>query len=111
MVLLLLAWQRQSWNLFVLSPNVIRWVTQSEEDNFGYDVYRGPSVDGPFTRINNRTLLGAGTTDLPQRYQFSDDSINADTVYWYYVETISLTGKRSRLTPVYPSRPKTVSLW
>ena len=96
---------------FEVPPNTIRWVTQSEEDTFGYDVYRGVSEEGPFERINTATLLGAGTTDIPQRYAFTDDTIEADTVYWYYVETIALTGERSRLTPVYPSKPKSLTPW
>lgn len=94
------------WSPFSVSPNVIRWVTQSEEDVFGYDVFRGASETGPFQRINAETILGVGTTDLPQRYQFSDGAIRAGTVYWYYIESVSLSGERSKLTPVYAARRK-----
>ncbi|MFT6286991.1 MAG: hypothetical protein ACJAYC_003634 [Halieaceae bacterium] len=101
--------QTSAWEPFGLPPNVIRWVTQSEEDNFGYDIYRGLSKSGPFERINEHSILGAGTTDLPQHYKYSDASIESGMVYWYYVGSISLTGERSRLTPVYPSKSK--SAW
>ncbi|MEM1110360.1 MAG: hypothetical protein AAGI11_00510 [Pseudomonadota bacterium] len=94
-----------------IAPNTIRWTTQSEQDVFGYDIYRGDQQDGPFERINTQTILGVGTTDLPQSYQFSDAEIDAETVYWYYVETVALTGERKPLTPVYPSPPKSASLW
>ena len=97
--------------LFDVPPNTIRWVTQSEEDTFGYDVYRGAAQAGPFERINTATILGAGTTDIPQRYEYADANIAPDTMYWYYVETIALTGERALLTPVYPSRPKSLRPW
>lgn len=87
-------------------PNVIRWATASEKDNFGYDIYRGLSEEGPFERINPDTIPGAGTTDIPQKYEYSDLNIQAETVYWYYVESISLNGGRKRMTPIYPSTPK-----
>lgn len=96
---------------FDVPPNTIRWVTQSEEGTFGYNVYRGDTRQGPFQRINDLTILGAGTTDIPQHYTFSDASIAQDTVYFYYVESISLSGERSRLTPVYPSPPKSITPW
>jgi hypothetical protein len=90
----------------LVKPNVVRWATASEKDNFGYNVYRGSSELGPFNQINPETLPGAGTTDIPQRYEFADSKIQPDTVYWYYVESISLNGARQRMTPIYPSEPK-----
>jgi hypothetical protein len=89
-----------------LKPNVVRWATASEKDNFGYDVFRGSFEEGPFEQVNSETIPGGGTTDIPQRYEFTDSSIQPDTVYWYYVESISLNGDRNRMTPIYPSKPK-----
>jgi hypothetical protein len=86
--------------------NSIRWTTASEVDNFGYDVYRGTSEDGPFVKVTERPLTGAGTTDVPQEYHFEDSSIQACTDYWYYVESISNSGQREKFTPVLKSRPK-----
>ena len=31
--------------------NTAHWTTASEEENFGYDVYRGDSEEGPFVKI------------------------------------------------------------
>ena len=106
-------WSRLSTNGWPLLPlsNVIGWTTQSEDNVYGYDVYRGTSEDGPFLVINPDSVLGTGTSDLPESYSFTDGNIAANTVYWYYVESISLSGERKRLTPIYPSRPKANSLW
>ncbi|HEV8239009.1 MAG TPA: hypothetical protein VGS57_06545 [Thermoanaerobaculia bacterium] len=88
--------------------NTVRWSTASEVDNFGYDVYRGTSPDGPFERITADPIPGAGTTDEPQKYSFVDDEIDPYATYYYYVEAISLAGVRERFTPVIPSKPKLV---
>ena len=94
-----------------LPPNTIRWTTQGEYNNFGYDVFRGLAAEGPFERINAHTIAGAGSTDLPQKYEFIDSRIAPGTIYWYYVESVSLEGERRRVTPVYASRPKSARLW
>ena len=62
-----------------LKPNVIRWATASEKDSFGYDVYRGLAEEGPFERINPEPIAGAGTTDIPQRYEALCEE--ADRIY------------------------------
>ncbi|MEJ8567671.1 hypothetical protein [Elongatibacter sediminis] len=87
-------------------PNVITWSTASEHGSFGYDVYRGLSENGPFTAVNAEIIPGAGTTDLTRHYEFVDEDIEPDTTYWYYIESISLTGERKRITPIHPSKPK-----
>ncbi|HET9767086.1 MAG TPA: hypothetical protein VFS60_09570 [Thermoanaerobaculia bacterium] len=86
--------------------NTVRWSTASEVDNFGYDVYRGPTAEGPFERLTKDPVPGAGTTDEPQKYSFVDESIDPYETYFYYVESISLAGARARFTPVIQAKPK-----
>lgn len=86
--------------------NTLRWRTASEVDNFGFDVYRGDSEEGPFERLTTEPIPGAGTTDEPQGYTFDDATIAPGTVYWYYVESISMSGVREQFTPVFASKPK-----
>ncbi|MEM7051361.1 MAG: hypothetical protein AAF604_16945 [Acidobacteriota bacterium] len=80
--------------------NRIAWSTASEVDNFGYDIYRSESPDGPFERITEQPLEGAGTTDLPSSYEFIDDTIELGKDYFYYIESISMSGERRRFTGV-----------
>jgi hypothetical protein len=86
--------------------NTIRWTTASEVDSFGFDVYRATKEDGPFECLNESPIEGAGTTDVPQKYAFVDDTIDPDQEYFYYVESISMSGERERFTPVYRAPPK-----
>jgi len=86
--------------------NSIKWVTASELNNFGFDVFRGDSEEGPFSKINEHTIPGAGSTDTPNQYKYIDKSIEAGKVYWYYVESISMSGVREKFTPTFQSKPR-----
>jgi hypothetical protein len=86
--------------------NTIKWSTASEVENFGYDVFRGDKEEGPFTRLNAKTIAGAGTVDEPRAYQYVDATIEVGRAYWYYVESISLSGVREKFTPVFQSKAK-----
>jgi len=86
--------------------NTLRWTTASEVDNFGFDVYRGDSEDGPFERLTESPIAGAGTTDLTTRYSFEDKTIDPYRVYFYYVESISLQGVREQFTPIIEAKAK-----
>lgn len=86
--------------------NTARWSTASELDNFGYDVYRGDSEEGPFERLTADPIQGAGTTDEPQQYSYRDENIDPCKAYWYYVEAISTSGTREKFTPVFQAPAK-----
>ena len=86
--------------------NTVKWATASEVDNFGYDVYRGESEDGPFERINPEVIEGAGTSDEPNHYRYVDDTIDPRKTYFYYVESIAMSGVRERFTPIAKAPPK-----
>ncbi|HET9315503.1 MAG TPA: hypothetical protein VFQ51_07915 [Vicinamibacteria bacterium] len=86
--------------------NTIKWSTASEVENFGYDVFRGDKEEGPFTKLNSRIIAGAGTVDEPRYYQYVDETIEAGKEYWYYVESVSLSGTREKFTPVFRSKAK-----
>jgi hypothetical protein len=78
----------------------------SQEDTFGFDVYRSKSKEGPFSRVTERPVLGAGTTDETFKYQFVDETANPCADHWYFVEHIDMNGVRSRLTEVMQAPAK-----
>jgi hypothetical protein len=86
--------------------NTLKWTTASEVENFGFNIYRSLNQDGPFERINDEPLPGAGTTDEPQSYVYVDDTIDPAQDYYYYIESISLGGVREIFSPVIRSPAK-----
>ncbi|MGH8040969.1 MAG: hypothetical protein ACREPN_02870 [Rudaea sp.] len=81
--------------------NTAHWTTASEEENFGYDVYRAESEKGPFVKLTKQPILGNGTTLETHKYEFVDDMIDPCKAYWYYVESIASNGSREKFTPVF----------
>jgi hypothetical protein len=86
--------------------NTAHWSTASEEENFGYDVYRGNVEKGPFVKLTKQPILGNGTTNDTHQYKYVDDSIDPCHDYWYYVESISSDGVREKFTPVFHAPAK-----
>lgn len=86
--------------------NTLKWTTASEVDNFGFDIYRSLDKDGPFDRITDDPLPGAGTIDEPQKYVLVDAEIDPTKDYYYYIESISLGGVREKFSPVIRSPAK-----
>lgn len=95
--------ERDTGDAFV---NTLRWTTASEVDNFGFDIYRATEEEGPFERITEQPIAGAGTTDEPQSYVWVDDTIDPSHGYHYYIESISMAGVRERFSPVVYIGPK-----
>lgn len=86
--------------------NTLKWSTASEIDNFGFDIFRADNEDGPFVRLNDSPIPGAGTSDVPTYYEYVDDTIDPHRGYYYYIESISINGERERFTPTNYAAPK-----
>ena len=75
---------------------VIKWSTESEINNLGFDLYRSESPDAQFVKINPAYIKGSGTDATPHDYRFVDESAVVGKTYYYYLETISFSGERDR---------------
>ena len=71
---------------------VVRWVTESELDNAGFNILRGETKDGEFTKLNAQLIAGNGTTSERNTYEFSDTSAKPNVVYYYQIQDVSLDG-------------------
>jgi hypothetical protein len=86
--------------------NRLKWTTATEVDNFGFDVYRSDTEEGPFERITKQPIPGAGTVDEPQNYVFEDTEIDPAQDYYYYVESIAMDGTREVFSPIIKAKAK-----
>jgi len=73
---------------------MIRWVTASETDVNGFNIYRGTENEyGTSEKINIQLIPGYGTTTEPQDYEFQDlYQLNYETTYYYWLESVNLDG-------------------
>ncbi len=76
---------------------VIRWTTESELDNAGFNIYRSESRDGEFKQVNAELIRGKGTTGERSTYKWVDTTAKPDAVYFYQIEDVSFAGERQTL--------------
>lgn len=73
---------------------LLRWRTESETANLGFDVYR--VENGKAVKVNPQMIRGHGTTGEPHDYQFLDPNPPENIVLKYFIEDIDFTGKRGK---------------
>ncbi len=89
----------------------LNWVTQSESNNSGWNIYRGESEDsyeyGDVIQINHGLIAGAGTTSLPTEYNHTDEfDVVANTTYWYMLESVDYSGMTNIYGPISLTVPQ-----
>ena len=95
---------------------VIRWITESELNNAGFNILRSEKVDGEFKQINTKLIAGQGTTSERTTYTHTDTSAKPNVVYYYQIQDVSLDGKvqtlrMSRLKGHISAAGKATTTW
>ena len=75
----------------------IRWITESELNNAGFNILRSEKRDGEFKQINTKLIAGQGTTSERTTYTFPDTSAKPNVVYYYQIQDVSLDGQVTTL--------------
>ena len=79
---------------------ILTWVTKSEIDNMGFNVYRSTSPSEVFERLNGSIIKGAGTTTDEQTYSYVDTRIRERGTFYYKLEQLDIEGNRVMFAPV-----------
>ena len=70
----------------------VRWITESELNNAGFNILRSETRDGAFTKLNTQLIAGNGTTSERNTYEFIDTSAKPNVVYYYQIQDVSFDG-------------------
>ena len=76
---------------------VVRWVTESELNNAGFNILRSTTRDGEFTKLNTQLIAGHGTTSEKNAYEFVDKTAKPNVVYYYQIQDVSFDGNVTTL--------------
>ncbi|MBS3768278.1 MAG: T9SS type A sorting domain-containing protein, partial [Candidatus Cloacimonetes bacterium] len=81
--------------LYTEGATQLSWITQSEEDNIGWNIYRNSQEEfETATQINSELIPGNGTTTEPSYYNFADESdLTIGQTYYYWLESLDLGGQ------------------
>jgi hypothetical protein len=78
----------------------VRWSTESEIENAGFNIYRAESKNGEYTKINNFFIPAKGSTTQGASYEFIDTNVRNRKTYWYKLEDTDLNGISTMHGPV-----------
>jgi len=81
---------------------VLQWITQSEINNSGWNIYRSQTEEMDTSlQINPGLIPGGGTTTEPQAYAFTDEAdVQAETTYYYMLESVDYSGSTEQYGPI-----------
>ena len=79
---------------------ILSWITESEIDNAGFNLYRAESEDGEYVKINPSLIPAEGSPTQGASYQYVDENVKNRTTYYYKLEDIDLNGTSTMHGPV-----------
>ena len=79
---------------------IVKWSTESELSNAGFNILRSARKTGEFRVINAALIPGAGTSGEKHTYSFTDTTAAPNGTYYYQIEDVSFDGVRRTLTTV-----------
>ncbi len=76
------------------------WVTATESENLGFNVYRSEQGVDDFERVNSALIEGAGNSSSEISYEWADRQVEPGKRYDYLLEDVDFQGRRTRHGPV-----------
>ncbi len=95
---------------------VLSWITESEIENAGFNIFRSEDKQGPFVKTNASLIQGAGTTSDRSTYQWIDTTAKTGVEYYYRIEDMSFDGisevlATQRLKGVFTAKNRSLTRW
>ncbi|MBI1824590.1 MAG: putative Ig domain-containing protein, partial [Nitrospirae bacterium] len=95
-----------SFNTTAGDANVmVEWSTQTETNQLGFNVLRGLSLNGPFSKINAQIIPSRGNSIYGARYRYMDYGVMNGLTYYYQLESVD-TGNKSVVQFVSIANPQ-----
>ena len=79
---------------------LLAWITESESNSWGFNIYRSLDKDKNYSQINAGLIRAAGNSTQQNNYQFHDVRIEKNSTYWYKLEQIDIDGAARYFGPV-----------
>jgi len=79
---------------------ILEWLTESEIDTAGFNIYRTEEEDGQYIKINTVLIPARGSGTQGAAYEYIDTDVKNRTTYYYKLEDIDLNGKSTMHGPV-----------
>ena len=70
----------------------LRWITESEIENLGFNIYRSANSNVKFLMINDELIPGTGNSSSRHEYEYVDKGLTNGATYWYKLEDVDYSG-------------------
>ncbi len=78
----------------------INWVTQSETDLIGFNIFRNmDNLVSNSHRVNN-SIISSTNTSTEQQYNFIDEEVELEHEYYYWLESVDIDGSSLLYGPI-----------
>jgi hypothetical protein len=78
----------------------IEWVTESEIDNAGFNIWRAEAEDGEYVKLNDEIISAKGYATDGAKYIFTDTIAKNRKTYFYKLEDVDFAGVSTFHGPV-----------
>jgi len=79
---------------------ILEWITESELENLGFNIYRSIDPNTQFNIINDQLIPGAGTSSSRNEYEYIDKDVTNGLTYLYKLEDVDYSGDTELHGPV-----------
>lgn len=79
---------------------LVSWRTAQEAGTLGFHLWRATGEGGPYARITATAIPALVSAVRGADYSYTDAGVTAGTRYWYKLEEIETTGKKTLYGPV-----------
>jgi len=79
---------------------VLRWVTESETGNLGFNIHRSLLDSSDYKKINWPMIKGAGNSYTHREYSHEDKNVQNGVTYYYKLEQVDIQGYSTFYGPV-----------
>lgn len=79
---------------------LLKWHTESEVENAGFNIWRGTEKDGAYTKITDTMIPATGSETVAADYEYTDDTAQDGVRYYYRLEDIDTSGASTMNGPV-----------
>ncbi|MEF3694980.1 MAG: S8 family peptidase [Candidatus Cloacimonadota bacterium] len=87
---------------------VLNWITASETQVLGYNIYRSElPILNQALKINSKLIQAAGTSSQTQYYSFEDPFVESSGSWNYWLESVCLDGSSEQFGPIELRIPDT----
>jgi hypothetical protein len=78
----------------------VQWVSQSETELLGYNVFRNTSADINTSSLLNSRIIAATNSSQEHTYSLLDNELTTDNTYFYWLESVDMDGSSTLHGPV-----------